>query len=170
MAVVKLTQIDIYNLYVDPERHFSLDQFQHFVDLVEFKSNTLPVVWYAKPTTQMDYDAFYFKEQFYMLHKIISALELCPWSPRKIGCQDAKNQCIFAAKGLRLELDKTFLTHELMNATSIVYPQYWVQPEVALMFLTHLQIFKSHCCYRKLIEPNVKSHVGVLDHFFMTTM
>jgi hypothetical protein len=42
----------------------------------------------------------------------------------------------------------------------------------------HLQILKSHYCYYKLIEPNVKSHVGLLDHvlfeqqssFFMTNM
>ncbi len=69
---------------MDLERHFAHDQFQHFVDWVEFKSNTLPIVWYVEPTTQTDYVVFYFKEHFYMLHKLISALELCPWSPRKI--------------------------------------------------------------------------------------
>ncbi len=36
VVVVKLTQVDLYNLYVDPKCHFSHDQFQHFVDLVEF--------------------------------------------------------------------------------------------------------------------------------------
>jgi hypothetical protein len=40
------------------------------VDLVEFISNVLPIFWYLKPTTQMDYVAFCFKEEFYMLHKI----------------------------------------------------------------------------------------------------
>jgi hypothetical protein len=31
----------------------------------------------------------------------------------------------------------------------------------------HLQIFKSHYYYHKLIEPNVKSHVGLLDHVLL---
>jgi hypothetical protein len=65
-----------------------------------------------------------------------------------------------------------------MNATGIVYPQYWVQPEVALMFPAHLQILKLHYCCRSSIEPNAKSHASLLDHvlleqqsnFFMTTM
>ncbi len=64
-----------------------------------------------------------------------------------------------------------------MNATSIVYLQYCVQ-YYALMFPAHWQIFKSHYCCRKLIEPYAKSHAGSLDHvlleqqssFFMTTM
>jgi hypothetical protein len=59
---MKLTQIDLYNFYVDPEGHFSHDQFQHYVDLVGFKYDTLPIVWYVMPTTQMDYVAFCFKE------------------------------------------------------------------------------------------------------------
>ncbi len=32
MAAMKLIQVDIYTFYVDLERHFSHDQFQHFVD------------------------------------------------------------------------------------------------------------------------------------------
>jgi hypothetical protein len=36
VIVIKLIQVDLYNLYVDHECHFSHDQFQHFVDLVEF--------------------------------------------------------------------------------------------------------------------------------------
>ncbi len=65
-----------------------------------------------------------------------------------------------------------------MNANGIVYPQYWVQPEVALMFPMHVQILKSHYCCWRLIELDAKSNVGLLGHvlleqqfsFFMTTM
>jgi hypothetical protein len=39
-----------------------------------------------------------------------------------VGCQDVKNQCIFTAKGLILELDKRFPTQEFMNVIGIVYP------------------------------------------------
>jgi len=95
-----------------------------------------------------------------------------------VVCQDVKNQCTSIAKGVTLELDKRFPAHELMNATGIVYPQYWVQLEVALMFPMHLQIFKSHYCCWRLIELDAKSNVGLLGHvlfeqqfsFFMTTM
>jgi hypothetical protein len=62
LVVVKLIQGDLYILYVDLECHFSYDQFQHFVDLVEFKFDTLSIVWCVRPTTQMDYDAFCFKK------------------------------------------------------------------------------------------------------------
>jgi hypothetical protein len=50
-------------------------------------------------------------------------------------CQDVKNQCIYV---LILELERRFSTQELMNAIGIVYPQYWVKPKIAMMFLKHL--------------------------------
>jgi hypothetical protein len=37
---MKLTQVNIYNLYVDFEQH---DQFHNFVDLVEFKYDVMPI-------------------------------------------------------------------------------------------------------------------------------
>jgi hypothetical protein len=93
VASFKLTShVDLYNLYVDLEQHFSHDQLQSFVDLVEF--NVLPTIWYLKPATQMDYVAFYFKEQFYMLHKtykctrVVSMVTKEDWA---IVCQDVKN-------------------------------------------------------------------------------
>jgi hypothetical protein len=36
VVAMKLTRVDLYNLYVDLKSHFSHDQFKHFVDLVEF--------------------------------------------------------------------------------------------------------------------------------------
>jgi hypothetical protein len=113
VVVAKLTQVDLYNLYADHEHNFSHDQFQHLVDLVEFKFDTLPIVWYVEPTTQMDYDAFCFKEQFYMLHKtnqcikVVSMVTKEDWT---VVCQDVKTQCTFATNGLILELDRRFLT------------------------------------------------------------
>jgi hypothetical protein len=37
-------------------------------------------------------------------------------------CQNVKDQCTFAAKGLIAKLDRKFLTQNLMNAMGIVYP------------------------------------------------
>jgi hypothetical protein len=110
---------------VDLEHHFSHDQFQYFVDLVEFKFDTLLVVWYAKPTTQMNYVTFCFKEQFYMLHKIdkcIGVMSMVTKEDWVVVCQNVKNQCTYAIKGLTLELDIRFLAQEFMNATNNVYP------------------------------------------------
>ncbi len=157
---------------MDPECYFSHDQFQHFVDWVEFKFDKLLVVWYVEPTTQMDYVVFCFKEQFYILHKtnkctgVVSMVTKENWV---IVCQDVKNQCTFTRKGLIFELDRRFLAHELMNANGIVYLQHWVQLEVILMFLTHLQILKLHYCYWRLTEPNAKSDACLLDHVIVMT-
>jgi hypothetical protein len=71
----------------------------------------------------MDYVSFYFKEQFYMLHKIdkcIGVVSMVTKEDWSIVCQDVKNQCISIVKGLILELDRRFPTDELMNATTIV--------------------------------------------------
>jgi hypothetical protein len=76
-----------------------------------------------------------------MLHKtdkctrVVSMVTTKDWA---VVCQDVKNQCTSIANGLILKLDKRFLAQEFMNAIGIVYPQYWVQPKVALMFPTHL--------------------------------
>jgi hypothetical protein len=94
VGAMKLTQLDLYNLYVDLEYHFSQDQFHCFVNFVEFKYDTLLIVWYIVPTTQMDYVAFYFKEQFYMLHKTnkcIGVLSMVTKEDWKIVCKYVKN-------------------------------------------------------------------------------
>ncbi len=116
-----------------------------------------------------------------MLHKIdkcIGVMSMVTKEDWVVVCQNVKNQCTYAIKGLTLELDIRFLAQEFMNATNNVYPQYWVQLKATLMFLGHLQIFKSHYCCQRLTKPDAKSHAGLLNHvlleqqsnFFMTTM
>ncbi len=96
---------------------------------MRLKSNALPIVWYLEPITQMDYAAICFMEQFYMLHKtnkcakVVSMVTKEDWA---IVCQDVKNKCTFVTKGLIIGLDRRFWAQEFMNATSIIYLQYWV--------------------------------------------
>jgi hypothetical protein len=95
------------------------------MDLVELKFDVWLTIWYLEPTTQMDYVTFYFKEQFYMLNKIDKCAKVVSMVTKEdwvVVCQDVKNQCTYAIKGLILELDRRFLEHELMSATRIVYP------------------------------------------------
>jgi hypothetical protein len=92
---------------------------------MEFKFDTLLVVWYTEPTTQINYVAFFFKWQFYMLQIIDKCIRVVSMVTKEnwvVGCQDVKNQCISITKGLILELDKRFLAQELMNVIGIIYP------------------------------------------------
>ncbi len=52
------------------------------------------------------------------------------------------------------KLDKWFSIQDLMNATGIIYPQYYLQLEVASMFFGHLQILKAHYSHAKMMQPN----------------
>jgi len=66
-----------------------------------------------------------------MLHKIDKCTRVVSMVNKEdwvVVCQDVKNQCTYVVKGLILELDKRFRAQKFMNATGIVYPQYWVQP------------------------------------------
>jgi len=69
-------------------------------------------------------------------------------------CQNVKDQCTSITKGLVAKLDKWFSVQDLMNATCIIYPQYYLQLEAASMFLGHLQILKTHYCHARMMQPN----------------
>ncbi len=53
-------------------------------------------------------------------------------------CQSVKEQWNGIAKGLIDHLHRRYPTHEVMNATCIIYLQYWLQLNVATTFLGHL--------------------------------
>jgi len=63
--------------------------------------------------------------------------------------------------------DRQFVIQELMNATNIIYLQYWVQLEATFTFFENLQILKSHYCNQKMIQPNGKSHAPLPDHVLL---
>ncbi len=55
-----------------------------------------------------------------------------------------------------------------MNVISIIYPQYWVQPEVTpITFLEHLQIKKSHYYSPKTNKLGGKPHVSLLGYQYL---
>jgi hypothetical protein len=62
------------------------------------KSNALPTIWYCVPFT--------LRSNFTCCTKLISVLELCPWSLRKIEqiiCQYVRKQCTSITKDLIIE-------------------------------------------------------------------
>jgi hypothetical protein len=60
-----------------------------------------------------------------------------------------KEQCSVATTSLIEELARKFPNHEFMNATRIIYPQYWLNSEVENMFPTHLALLKAQYYFEK---------------------
>jgi hypothetical protein len=50
-----------------------------------------------------------------------------------------------------------------MNATRIIYPQFWIQPEVEQIFLAQLSTLKAHYCHGKNIGANQMYSPPLLD-------
>jgi len=42
------------------------------------------------------------------------------------------------------KLEKCFPTQELLNATNVIYPQYWFVPKAKVVFLKHMAIIQAH--------------------------
>jgi hypothetical protein len=61
------------------------------------------------------------------------------------------------------ELARRFPIRDLINATKIIYPQYWETTDVEVTFVGHLAIFKTKFCHLKSKSPNATLVVGLLD-------
>lgn len=81
----------------------------------------------------------------------------------EIDVQFIKDQCTCGALELIKKLVRCFPTHDLMNATKIIYPQYWEVVDVKVIFVGHLAILKAKFCHPKPKNPNVTLVVGLLD-------
>ncbi len=68
--------------------------------------------------------------------------------------EDVKKQCSNGTFGLIEELERRFPTQDIMNATGIIYLQFWVQPRAKHTFLAQLNILKAHCCHGKNVNLN----------------
>ncbi len=68
--------------------------------------------------------------------------------------QDVQKQCNTVVHGLIQELKKRFLLHEIMIATNIIYPKFWLQLEAKHIFFMHLSILKVHYFHGMNIGPN----------------
>jgi hypothetical protein len=61
------------------------------------------------------------------------------------------------------KLDRHFMDSKLMNALSIVYPQFWIQPNANFSFYLHMAIIKKHYCEVKRVKPSLLQVVKPLD-------
>ena len=58
-----------------------------------------------------------------------------------------KGQCTSAVEMLMTELSQRFSNSNLINALSIVFPQFWLQSNANDLFPLHLKTLKSHFCH-----------------------
>jgi hypothetical protein len=64
---------------------------------------------------------------------------------------------------LVIELDQWFMDSELMNALGIVYPEFWIQPDVDLFFSLHMAVIKKHYCETNKVKPSLLHVAEPLD-------
>jgi hypothetical protein len=91
--------------------------------------------------------AFRIGEHTYPAHS------LCPLTGKKLPVSrsdfdtvvtSVKGQCRDAAEVLIGELDRRFPDSELMNALSIVFPQFWLQSTCDELFALHMNTIRGH--------------------------
>ncbi len=81
-----------------------------------------------------------------MLHKtwhvtrLVSIVSMDDWA---LAFKFVKDQCTCVVEGRIKEFERHFSAHELINATMIIYPQYWEGPEVENTSVGHLSILKA---------------------------
>jgi hypothetical protein len=71
VVATKLCQAYLYTMYVlHGYLEHSYDHFKNFLDLLQSTNVTIPIMWWTKPQTQVEYVIFQFIQLLYMLHKI----------------------------------------------------------------------------------------------------
>jgi hypothetical protein len=74
-----------------------------------------------------------------------------------------KKQCTKVVAGLIFEFKKWFPVQELLNATGIIYPQYWLGLEAETTFMGHMAIIQAHFGYRKALGKHGRFVEPLLD-------
>jgi hypothetical protein len=67
---------------------------------------------------------------------------------------------MFDATSLIVEFHNHFLVQELFNATTVIYPQYWVLPQVEITFPRHLAIIQAYFEHQKAKLGTFGNFVG----------
>jgi hypothetical protein len=60
-------------------------------------------------------------------------------------------------------LQGVFPSHDIINATKIIYPQYWETIDAEATFVGHLVLLKAIFFHPKSKSPNATLVVGLLD-------
>ncbi len=122
----------------------------------------MPCIRVIEPTSRIEYVAFRFFGHTYMQYKCCTLMGVLSWVSRVdwlVVVEEVKKQCSSATQRLIEELDQRFPSQEIMNATDIIYPQFWLQPKAKHDFLAQVNILKSHYCRGK--------HIGVKCVFIL---
>ncbi len=96
------------------------------------------MVQYLEPQTNVESATFQFNGHLFMLHKTCATtcvVFMVIKDDQEIDVQSIKDQCTSETFELIKELARRFPTHGLMNATRIIYPQYWEATNVKVTFV-----------------------------------
>jgi len=72
-----------------------------------------------------------------------------------------KGQCRDVAELLIAELDQRFPDSDLMNAFSIVFPQFWLQANCDELFPMYLKTIRNHFCVPRSVTGGSKEELEV---------
>jgi hypothetical protein len=61
-----------------------------------------------------------------------------------VSIAQVKVQCFVTSDMLISKLNRCFVDFKLMNALDIVYPQFWMELDVAFFFSLHINVIKKH--------------------------
>ena len=159
VAAVKIYQAEIYMMYIDPDTSFMASHFQMFCDIIEDCSYAIQLEWVVDLSNGSESLAYRILGHTYVAHS------LNPISGEKDIVSRAnfarivagvKGQCTSVAEILVAELSKRILDFDLMNALDIVFPQFWLQPNIDELFPLHLKTLKSHFCEIKSVNKGTE--------------
>ena len=159
MAAVKICQAEMYMMYIDTDTSFMASHFQMFCDIIEDCSYAIQLEWVVDLNNESESLAYRILGHTYGAHS------LNPVSGEKDSVSRAdfaqivagvKGQCTSAAEMLVAELSRRFPDSDLMNALGIVFPQFWLQPNVDELFPLHLKTLKSHFCETKSVNKGTE--------------
>jgi hypothetical protein len=172
VAAVKICQGELYRLYDDSDTAFQRPDFQMFRDILDNKTYAISQEWTEDLNTGAQFLAFKIDGHTYCAHS------LCAASGKKIPVTRAdldrvvssvKAQCREASLQLRQDLEMRFPNCELMNALSVVFPQFWLQANCDELFPLHVATLKSQYCVSRSVnfgskqEPSMRQVDPLLD-------
>jgi len=107
------------------------------LDLHECSNDQLLIGWWTDLATNIQYVIFLFMGKHYQLYKkcpfirIITQVTRDDWTMGFEAVKVARSHVIVS---LIVKFERQFPNHDLMNATCIIYLQYWSNPHVDEMF------------------------------------
>ena len=147
MKAVKICQVKIYMMYIDPDTTFMASHFQIFCDIIEDSSYAIHLESVVDLNNESESLIYRILRHIYIVHSLNHVLGEKDVISRTNFAQIVarmKGHYTSAVEMLMAKLSRRFLDSDLMNALGIVFLQFRLQPNVDELFPLHLKTLKSH--------------------------